>query len=128
MTQETPPVTSVEMHTELKEVFEPAALARLMRTFEDAVTTELAGLRAAVDGPLDRMVNHGHRLASAASQYGFPELAALAKRIEAMAISGDRNAFAPNALRDLTAAAERALRASHAIRCSPAESVEVSGG
>jgi len=78
-----PPVTDPVHQADMLEAFEPASLAALLDQFLTAIEKESASIIAS-EAVADTagMEEAAHRLASAASQFGFPELAAVARAIE----------------------------------------------
>jgi len=95
------------MHDELACTFEPPALAELIDQFRAAIAIE-AGLIGVAEreGDPEAAEAAAHRLVSAASQFGYPELAGLARAIESGEARTDQVDL-PGALARADAAAAR---------------------
>lgn len=107
---------SEEMHHVMRTCFAADDLARLMEEFETSVQQELDAVRLAFQDSTDRLVVHSHRLVSVASQFGFPELAAVARDLESRAEKRGLAAVSSDMIETLEAAADRALKASASFR------------
>jgi HPt (histidine-containing phosphotransfer) domain-containing protein len=78
-----PPVTDPSVQADILDAFQGMALASLLQEFLIAIEAESAAIlahEAAQDR--DGLSHAAHRLASAAAQFGFPELTQVARAIE----------------------------------------------
>lgn len=110
-----PLVTDPIHQADMLEAFDPASLAALLGQFLTAIEAESAAIadcEAAGDGA--GMEQAAHRLASAASQFGFPELAAVARALEAGRVTAALSDLAGCLARAKTAAEELQRRPSAA--------------
>jgi len=107
---------SEEMHDVMRHCFAADDLARLMEEFETSVCQELDAVRKAFQDSGSQLVIHSHRLVSVASQFGFPDLAAVARDVETRAEKQGLAAISTDMIETLEAAAERALKASASFR------------
>lgn len=109
-----PLVTDPIHQADMLDAFDPASLAALLSQFLTAIDAESAAIlacEAAGDGA--GVEQAAHRLASAASQFGFPELAAVARALESGRVA--------TAQSDLEGCLARAKIAAEALQRRPTE-------
>jgi len=96
MTDEAARIVSAEIHDDLRAAFAPDALVGLLSEFETDVREEHVAIRASAEAADPEALRaRAHRMASAAHQYGFPELAGAAGAIEQRAAAGAADADLP---------------------------------
>lgn len=107
-----PPVIDPAHQADFMDAFEPAVLDDLLDQFLAAIDRESAAILACEQaGDRSGLEQAAHRLASAAGQFGFPELTAVARALEAGRVSAAQS--------DLRACLARATIAAAALQRRP---------